>query len=188
VASGIVHVGMVTPLAGSRKKSRHAWALLPVPQCRVRARAGGAVDRPALATGANPTEFLAETVCSQRPCCGRCLSLPWVHKAVARAIRHGPPAPRRSGLRSDGRVNDPDLTVLAAGVLLGAALALRAPRLGHVCVELDRVADRVTIEPRSSATRDTDQPDLNPVDLPWPDPGGWQGAFDTSPLVRGAGT
>jgi exodeoxyribonuclease V alpha subunit len=62
-------------------------------------------------------------------------------------------------------------------VLLGAALALRAPRFGHVCVELDRVAERVAIEGRAA----------DPDELSWPHPTAWQRALDASPLVRGAG-
>jgi hypothetical protein len=73
---GIVHVGMVTPLAGSRKKSRRSWALLPRASPPGSSEAGGAVDRPALAAGANPTEFLVEAVRSQRPCGERCPRLP----------------------------------------------------------------------------------------------------------------
>jgi exodeoxyribonuclease V alpha subunit len=33
-------------------------------------------------------------------------------------------------------------------VVLAIALALRAPRYGHVCVELDRIAEIVAVEPR----------------------------------------
>jgi exodeoxyribonuclease V alpha subunit len=45
-------------------------------------------------------------------------------------------------------------------VLLGAALAVRAPGQGHVCVDLRRVAEHVAVD---DATR-----------LPWPDAAGWQ--------------
>jgi exodeoxyribonuclease V alpha subunit len=72
-----------------------------------------------------------------------------------------------------GRIGDDD----THDVLLGAALALRAPRFGHVCVELDRVAERVAIEGRA----------VDPDELLWPDPTDWQRALDASPLVRGAG-
>jgi exodeoxyribonuclease V alpha subunit len=72
-------------------------------------------------------------------------------------------------------------------VLLGAALALRAPRVGHVCVDLGRVADRVAIEPRAPTRPDGDQPAVDPAGLTWPDPGDWQRTFEASPLVRGAG-
>ena len=59
-------------------------------------------------------------------------------------------------------------------VLLAAALAVRAPRLGHVCVDLSTV--------RGSVTTDA----AVPVDLqalPWPDPAGWADALAASPLV-----
>jgi exodeoxyribonuclease V alpha subunit len=54
-------------------------------------------------------------------------------------------------------VCDPD-------VLLAAALAVRAPRLGHVFVDLESVADTVVVE----------SPDgLDPETLPWPEPARW---------------
>ncbi|HZQ79148.1 MAG TPA: exodeoxyribonuclease V subunit alpha [Acidimicrobiia bacterium] len=61
-------------------------------------------------------------------------------------------------------------------VLLAAALAVRAPRLGHVHVDLATV--------RHTATVDVDVPvDLQA--LPWPDPGPWVAALAASPLVAG---
>ncbi len=71
-------------------------------------------------------------------------------------------------------------------VLLGAALALRGPRYGHVCVDLDRVAEHVAVEPRlpgevggdpAAAADALDQ-------LPWPPSGDWRAALLGSPLVR----
>ncbi|HEV7862035.1 MAG TPA: AAA family ATPase, partial [Acidimicrobiia bacterium] len=60
------------------------------------------------------------------------------------------------------------------GVLLAAALAVRAPRLGHVHVDLAAV--------RHTATVDVDVPvDLQA--LPWPDPEGWVPMVAASPLV-----
>lgn len=60
------------------------------------------------------------------------------------------------------------------GVLLAAALAVRAPRLGHVHVDLATV--------RHTATVDVDVPvDLQA--LPWPDPREWVAALLGSPLV-----
>ncbi|HZQ78640.1 MAG TPA: exodeoxyribonuclease V subunit alpha [Acidimicrobiia bacterium] len=59
-------------------------------------------------------------------------------------------------------------------VLLAVALAVRAPRLGHVLVDLETV--------RRTATVDVD----NPVDLqtlPWPEPGPWVAGLAASPLV-----
>ena len=60
------------------------------------------------------------------------------------------------------------------GVLLAAALAVRAPRLGHVHVDLRAV--------RHTATVDVDVPvDLQA--LPWPEPEAWVAAVAASPLV-----
>ena len=57
---------------------------------------------------------------------------------------------------------------------LGAAFAARAPRLGHVCVDLETIRD--------TASADTD----TPVDLgvlPWPVPGRWLEVMARSPFV-----
>ncbi|HET9769706.1 MAG TPA: exodeoxyribonuclease V subunit alpha [Acidimicrobiia bacterium] len=60
------------------------------------------------------------------------------------------------------------------GVLLAAGLAVRAPRLGHVHVDLATV--------RHTATVDVDVPvDLQA--LPWPDAESWVAAVAASPLV-----
>ncbi|MDP9402363.1 MAG: exodeoxyribonuclease V subunit alpha [Actinomycetota bacterium] len=61
--------------------------------------------------------------------------------------------------------------------LLAAALAVRAPRLGHVCTDLAAVAGTVAV--------DADLP-LDPAGLPWPEPGGWVEHLSASPLVAGA--
>ena len=59
-------------------------------------------------------------------------------------------------------------------VLLAVALAVRAPRLAHVCVDLAGV--------RESATSELDEPvDLH--DLPWPDVEEWVRRLEASPLV-----
>ena len=59
-------------------------------------------------------------------------------------------------------------------VRLGAALAARAPRLGHVCVDLASIA--------GTASTDTEtQADL--AALPWPDPTDWLDRLAASPLV-----
>ncbi|HEV7805208.1 MAG TPA: exodeoxyribonuclease V subunit alpha [Solirubrobacteraceae bacterium] len=50
------------------------------------------------------------------------------------------------------------------GVLLAAALAVRAPRLGHVYVDLATIRDTAAVE--------TDEP-VDLASLPWPPPGGW---------------
>lgn len=78
-----------------------------------------------------------------------------------------------------GAGDDPD-------VLLGAALALRAPRFGHVCVELARVADRVALEPQPHRGGDG-APRADTGELPWPEPTTWQQALTASPAVRGGG-
>lgn len=58
--------------------------------------------------------------------------------------------------------------------LLAAALAARAPRLGHVCVDLAAVRDTVTV--------DADEPaDLRALD--WPDPVAWPERLAGSPQV-----
>ena len=57
---------------------------------------------------------------------------------------------------------------------LGAAFAVRAPRLGHVCVDLETIRD--------TASADTDTPaDIGA--LPWPVPEQWLEAMARSPLV-----
>ncbi len=57
---------------------------------------------------------------------------------------------------------------------LGAAFAARAPRLGHVCVDLETIRD--------TASAETDTPaDLSA--LAWPDPHLWLEAVAASPLV-----
>jgi exodeoxyribonuclease V alpha subunit len=59
-------------------------------------------------------------------------------------------------------------------VLLAAALASRAPRHGHVCVDLSAVAGTVAVEGTA-----IDEIDL----LTWPDPHAWVRALEQSPLV-----
>ena len=59
-------------------------------------------------------------------------------------------------------------------VVLGAAFAVRAVRLGHVCVDLSTIAD--------TATSDLD-PGADLSGLPWPDPGEWLAGLAGSPLV-----
>jgi exodeoxyribonuclease V alpha subunit len=57
---------------------------------------------------------------------------------------------------------------------LGIAFAVRAPRLGHVCVDLQTI--------RQTASGDIDLPtDIDA--LPWPDPAAWLDAMAQSPLV-----
>ncbi|MDP8977768.1 MAG: exodeoxyribonuclease V subunit alpha [Actinomycetota bacterium] len=59
-------------------------------------------------------------------------------------------------------------------VLLAAALAVRAPRLGHVCADLDTVRHTVTV--------DEDAP-VGLRALPWPSPRDWVEAVATSALT-----
>ena len=61
-------------------------------------------------------------------------------------------------------------------VVIALAVAARAPRLGHVCIELDQVATRITGDDAEAAT-----------DLPWPRPSSWVDALDASPVVAGPG-
>jgi exodeoxyribonuclease V alpha subunit len=81
---------------------------------------------------------------------------------------------------------DPEGSGASDEVLLAVALAFRAPRYGHVCVELDRVADRVAVEPQPGAGPDeTGTPD--PATLSWPDPAAWRRALVADRLVREPG-
>jgi exodeoxyribonuclease V alpha subunit len=65
-------------------------------------------------------------------------------------------------------------------VLLAVALAVRAPRIGHVLVDLERI--------RETAAVDTEAP-IDLESLPWPSPPEWVRAVAGSPLValEGAG-
>jgi exodeoxyribonuclease V alpha subunit len=62
-------------------------------------------------------------------------------------------------------------------VLLAAALAVRGPRLGHVCVDLSTVAATLVIEGERAASVDA------LAALPWPEPQAWAEAVARSPLV-----
>jgi exodeoxyribonuclease V alpha subunit len=57
---------------------------------------------------------------------------------------------------------------------LGIAFAVRAPRLGHVCVDLESV--------RGTASSETDT-EVDVDALPWPDGAAWVGAMVDSPVV-----
>ena len=65
-------------------------------------------------------------------------------------------------------------------VRLAIALAARAPRHGHVCIELDRAAERVELRLAGD-----DEPVEEP--LAWPDPEAWRDALAASPAVRAPG-
>ncbi len=60
------------------------------------------------------------------------------------------------------------------GVVLGAAMASRAPRFGHVCLDVDRAATTIVAEGGA------------PTDLPWPAPDAWLAELATSPAVAPA--
>jgi len=60
-------------------------------------------------------------------------------------------------------------------VLLGAALATRAPLLGHVCVVIEDVARSIFVDQAQA-------PSI--ASLPWPDPQRWARELDQSPAVR----
>ncbi len=57
-------------------------------------------------------------------------------------------------------------------LLLAAAFASRAPRLGHVCAELGDLPATVRLEGEAAT-----------APLPWPDPDAWRAAVAQSPLV-----
>jgi exodeoxyribonuclease V alpha subunit len=59
-------------------------------------------------------------------------------------------------------------------VLLAAALAVRGPRLGHVCVDLSTISRTATVE--------ADE-ELDLRALPWPEPAAWIEAVTASDLV-----
>ena len=59
-------------------------------------------------------------------------------------------------------------------VLLAAALAVRAPRIGHVFVDLERIHETATV--------DVDDP-IDLTTLPWPEPSGWIAGVAASGLV-----
>lgn len=63
-------------------------------------------------------------------------------------------------------------------VVLAAALAVRAPRLGHVCVDITTVRTSTVTEGESADVVAT---------LPWPEPAEWLEALAASPLVTVGG-
>jgi exodeoxyribonuclease V alpha subunit len=58
--------------------------------------------------------------------------------------------------------------------LLAAALAVRAPRIGHVFVDLERIHETATV--------DVDEP-IDLSTLPWPDPSAWIASVEVSGLA-----
>jgi exodeoxyribonuclease V alpha subunit len=64
-------------------------------------------------------------------------------------------------------------------VLLAAALAVRAPRLKHVCVDLETVRDTIV----AGSAEDEDLGTVDIETLPWPSSSGWVARVAASPLV-----
>ena len=99
--------------------------------------------------------------------------------SVAAAASGGLQAFNRAGILDGSDVHVARRLSQLAGVggedvSLGIAFAVRAPRLGHVCVDLRTI--------RETASGDVDLP--SDIDaLPWPDPPAWLDAMDLSPLV-----
>lgn len=79
---------------------------------------------------------------------------------------------------------------LSDDVVLGLALAVRAPLHGHVRVELDAVAttlvtDRELVAPDPTAVIGADEPSgAEMAELRWPEPDRWMKALLDTPLVR----
>jgi exodeoxyribonuclease V alpha subunit len=69
-----------------------------------------------------------------------------------------------------------------ASVVLAAALAVRAPRVGHVLAELSTLRETVTAEAFSTATGEG-QGEADLSLLPWPDLPAWLQSLSHSPLV-----
>ncbi len=67
-------------------------------------------------------------------------------------------------------------------VVLAAALAVRAPRAGHVLAELSTLQGTVTAEAVSAAT-DEGQTEADISSLPWPELSAWLDHLARSPLV-----
>lgn len=71
-------------------------------------------------------------------------------------------------------------------VLLALGLALRAPRLGHVCVELQQVAARTAVEPVPGGGGAEEEPPGRLAALAWPDPASWGEQLAAGSAVREA--
>ena len=71
------------------------------------------------------------------------------------------------------------LTALAGetdeAIALAAALAVRAPRHGHVFVDLQRIAETASV--------DSEDEEIDLSELPWPSPEDWLARLAASPLV-----
>jgi exodeoxyribonuclease V alpha subunit len=68
------------------------------------------------------------------------------------------------------------------GVVLAAALAVRAPRLGHVHVDLGTIRATAAVESADAGSDGASQ-DAGLDALPWPEPEAWRAAVAASPLV-----
>lgn len=77
-------------------------------------------------------------------------------------------------------------------VLLAAALCVRALQLGHVCVDLERVAETVTADKAENVAGKVAGGEVEPAgtsaqitieELPWPDPAKWAAALVSSDAV-----
>lgn len=68
-------------------------------------------------------------------------------------------------------------------VILAAALAARAPRHGHVAVDLATVSQTALAEITPERVGDEDLPERGSEAVSWPAPGAWRDAVAGSPLV-----
>jgi exodeoxyribonuclease V alpha subunit len=68
-------------------------------------------------------------------------------------------------------------------VLLGGALAVRAPLVGHVCVDLASVAGQLPGDPEAVTSDEPDSSAPNSSDLAWPEVDAWCEALSSSDLV-----
>ena len=100
---------------------------------------------------------------------------------VRRAV-HAPPRLRefnKAGVLAPADIHVAlRLAALAGGadddVLLAAALAVRGPRLGHVCVDLATIRETAAVDTEETADLEA---------LPWPDPEPWLADVAKWPLV-----
>lgn len=72
-------------------------------------------------------------------------------------------------------------------VALATALAARAPRFGHVGVDLEVIADETMLELAAGEPASRTDGRSEPPSLPWPDPDTWLDRVAASPLVAPVG-